>query len=75
MRRMVARPYSSIVGAMLLLIFASQNMPEVEIHLIFGSPVKMPLILIIVGAFIGGFIMAILVRRKSRDRVLGHDEP
>ncbi|CAK0756144.1 lipopolysaccharide assembly protein A [Gammaproteobacteria bacterium] len=75
MRRMVAKSYSSIVGALLLLIFASQNTQDVEIRLIIGPPFEMPLILIIVGAFICGFILAIVVRRKNRDPVLNHDEP
>jgi uncharacterized integral membrane protein len=52
------------MGAMLGLIFTSQNMHDVEIHLIFGQPFMMPLILIIVGAFIGGFIVAIVVRKN-----------
>lgn len=75
MRKIVARPYSSIVGAMLLLIFASQNMQAVEIRLIFGSPIEMPLILIIMGAFICGFVVAAVVMRKNRDRLQGRDEP
>ncbi|CAK0742964.1 lipopolysaccharide assembly protein A (LapA) [Gammaproteobacteria bacterium] len=64
----MAKPYTSLMGAMLMLIFTSQNMHEVEIRLIFGSQFTMPLIVIIVGAFVGGFIVATIVH-KSRNRV------
>ncbi|CAK0745644.1 Putative magnetosome proteine MamL containing LapA domain [Gammaproteobacteria bacterium] len=68
MKKITARPYSSLMGAMLVLIFTSQNMHEVEIRLIFGSPFTMPLIVIILGAFISGFLVATLIR-KNRNRV------
>ncbi|CAK0757353.1 Magnetosome protein MamL [Gammaproteobacteria bacterium] len=67
MKKITARPYSSLIGALLVLIFASQNMHQVEIRLIFGSSFTMPLIAIIVGAFVGGFILSIFVR-KNRNR-------
>ncbi len=67
-RQVVARPYSAMVGAMLLLIFSSQNMHEVEISLIFGAPAKMPLILVVAGAFVCGFGVAFLVMRRKRNR-------
>jgi uncharacterized integral membrane protein len=56
------------MSAMLILIFASQNMHDVEIRLIFGSPIAVPLILIITGAFVGGFIVAVVVR-KNKNRI------
>ncbi len=68
--KILARPYSSLVGAMLVLIFTSQNMQDVEISLIFGTPVRMPLILIIVGAFICGFGVATFVARRNRNRTM-----
>ncbi|CAK0775734.1 putative magnetosome protein MamL [Gammaproteobacteria bacterium] len=67
MKKITARPYSSLMGAMLVLIFTSQNMHEVEIRLVFGSSFTMPLIAIIAGAFVGGFVVATVVR-KNRNR-------
>lgn len=64
----MARPYSPLIAAMLVLIFASQNMHSVEIRLIVGPPVMMPLIVIIMGAFVVGFVIATLTR-KRRDNV------
>ncbi|MBF0447315.1 MAG: LapA family protein [Magnetococcales bacterium] len=49
----------SLIFALFLLIFASQNMQEVEVRLVFGEPVEMPMILAIAGAFISGFALAI----------------
>lgn len=48
----------SLILALLMLIFASQNMHPVWIRFITGSPVQMPLIVIIVGSLIVGFAIA-----------------
>ena len=49
----------SLVFAIFLLIFASQNMHEIEVRFVFGEPVEMPMILAIAGAFVSGFALAI----------------
>ena len=49
----------SLIFAIFLLIFASQNMHEVEVRFVFGEPVEMPMILAIAGAFVSGFALAI----------------
>ncbi len=49
----------SLIVAMLLLVFASQNMHEAEIIFVFGPKVELPLILIIAVGFICGFSVAI----------------
>ena len=48
----------ALILALLMLIFASQNMHPVWIRFITGSPVQMPLIVIIVGSVIVGFTIA-----------------
>ena len=53
------RLISSLVFAIFLLIFASQNMHGIEIRFVFGEPVEMPMILAVAGAFISGFALAI----------------
>ncbi|GAB0057871.1 Magnetosome protein MamL-like [Candidatus Magnetaquicoccaceae bacterium FCR-1] len=53
-----SRAFLSLLLAILLLIFASQNMHSVQIRLIVGPPLDLPLILIISGAFIAGFLLA-----------------
>ncbi|MEO5378730.1 MAG: lipopolysaccharide assembly protein LapA domain-containing protein [Magnetococcus sp. DMHC-6] len=60
----------SLIFAILLLIFASQNMHEVEVRFVFGEPVEMPMILAIAGAFICGFALAIFnfILRKSKSK-------
>lgn len=49
---------SVLIMALLLLIFASQNMHPVWIRFVTGPPVQMPLIVIIVGSLIVGFAIA-----------------
>ena len=48
----------TLILALLLLIFASQNMHPVWIRFITGSPVQMPLIVIIIGSLVVGFAIA-----------------
>ncbi|MBF0195660.1 MAG: DUF1049 domain-containing protein [Magnetococcales bacterium] len=59
----------SLIFAIFLLIFASQNMHEVEVRFVFGEPVDMPMILAIAGAFVSGFALAIFtIIVKSSDK-------
>ncbi|MBF0127293.1 MAG: LapA family protein [Magnetococcales bacterium] len=67
----MSKPFVSLFLALLLLIFASQNMVPAQIRFIVGPPVELPLILIISGAFICGFVVATvshLARRALRNR-------
>ncbi len=65
----------SFLVAVLLLIFASQNMHETAVRLIIGPPVTLPLILILAGAFITGFALAIFSRWvRQSDRHRSHKE-
>ncbi|MBF0144756.1 MAG: DUF1049 domain-containing protein [Magnetococcales bacterium] len=63
----------SLIFAILLLIFTSQNMHGVEVRFVFGEAVEMPVILALAGAFIAGFALAVfyfIVRtggKKGRD--------
>lgn len=62
---------SVLIMALLLLIFASQNMHPVWIRFITGSPVQMPLIVIIVGSLIVGFAIATfnhIIRTAKQNR-------
>ncbi|MBF0123860.1 MAG: hypothetical protein HQL60_00830 [Magnetococcales bacterium] len=66
----------SLLFAVLLLIFASQNANDTQIRFVFGPPVAMPLILIIAGAFVGGMAAATfgrLVRKLGRNQFRGED--
>ncbi|MBF0456216.1 MAG: DUF1049 domain-containing protein [Magnetococcales bacterium] len=59
----------SLIFAILLLIFSSQNMHKVAVRFVFGEPVAMPMILAVSGAFVSGFAMAIftvIVRRNDK---------
>lgn len=62
----------SLVFAIFLLIFSSQNMHDVEVRFVFGKPVEMPMILALAGALICGFALAtfrfiVHHRRKEND--------
>ncbi|MBF0626032.1 MAG: DUF1049 domain-containing protein [Magnetococcales bacterium] len=60
----------SLLAAVMLLIFASQNMHEVKVRFVFGPPIDMPMILAISGAFISGFALATLnfIARTGRKK-------
>ena len=64
------RLFFYLVMAALILIFASQNLEDVNVYLIAGRPIQIPLILVIGLSFFGGVVFAILtvilkaVRRK-----------
>jgi len=65
----VVRLVISLIFAIFLLIFASQNMHGTEVRFIFGDAVEMPVILALAGAFIAGFALAIfyfIVRAGSK---------
>ncbi|MEE8392955.1 MAG: LapA family protein [Rhodospirillales bacterium] len=48
-----------ITGAAII-IFASQNLEIVRVYLIAGSPVEVPLIVVVGISFLAGFVFAIL---------------
>ena len=62
-----------LVFVTLILVFASQNLGDVTVYLVAGSPIQIPLILVIGLSFFIGFAFAILtvirraVRRPKRD--------
>lgn len=55
----MARLFVSLIFSIFLLIFSSQNMHNVEVRFVFGEPVEMPMILVVAGAFVSGFALAI----------------
>lgn len=55
----MAKLIVSLLFAIFLLIFASQNMHEVEVRFVFGEAVEMPMVLVVAGAFVSGFALAI----------------
>ncbi|MBF0357370.1 MAG: LapA family protein [Magnetococcales bacterium] len=64
----------SLLFAIFLLIFASQNMHEIVVRFVFGEPVEMPMILAVAGAFVCGFALAIFtILVRSGDKK-GADE-
>lgn len=68
MRWNMLKLIGSLILALLLLIFASQNLHPVWIRFITGPPVQMPLILVIAGSLVAGFAIATLnhIVRTSR---------
>ena len=62
-----------LVIVTLIIIFASQNLDDVNVYLIAGRPAQLPLFLVIGLSFFSGFAMAILtvirraIRRPKRD--------
>ena len=60
----------SLIIVILLIIFASQNMEDVSIHVVMGSPVEIPMILIIAVSFILGYATALFtfVMKASRSK-------
>ena len=65
----------SLILAILLLIFTSQNMHEVLVRTVFGPPVEMPMILALFGAFIVGFAIATFrnIVRATKQSEFGDD--
>ncbi|GAB6051959.1 hypothetical protein JCM17960_07790 [Magnetospira thiophila] len=53
-----------------IVLFASQNLDMVQVHLIAGNPVEVPLIVVIGLSFFIGFVTAIfsVIIRTLRDR-------
>ncbi len=64
----------SLIVIITMLIFASQNMEEAEIHVVAGRPAQVPLILIVAISFVSGYAVAILSfifsnsRKRKKDR-------
>jgi uncharacterized integral membrane protein len=54
-----------------LMIFASQNMHSASIDFVFGLPIDLPLIVIIVSSFFVGYVLALatfIVRLATKKR-------
>jgi uncharacterized integral membrane protein len=71
--------YFLVVAVMI--IFASQNMDVVTVYVVAGSPIQIPLIVVIGMSFFGGFIFALMtvirkaVKRKNRRSEMAIMEP
>ncbi len=70
-----------IVGVMLALLFVSQNLDPVEISLVLGRPVEVPLALVVAAAFLGGLLAGValilggrLRRKRSVEELNEEDE-
>ena len=64
-----------VVSALLVLVFISQNLESVEISLILGRPVEVPLALVIFTAFLVGLMAGIglVVGRRWRKNAVADD--
>ncbi len=61
----------SLIIVILLIIFASQNMGQVSVHVVMGRPVEVPMILIIAVSFILGYATALftfVIKASSRNK-------
>jgi uncharacterized integral membrane protein len=70
----VAKLIISAIVALLLLIFSSQNLNPVWVRFVTGPAVQLPVIVVIVGAFLAGYlvatfnqIMRVAPKRKKAD--------
>ena len=57
-----------IIGTLLALLFVSQNLDSVEISLVVGRPLEVPLSLIVTIAFLEGFLVGVALLLKRRGR-------
>ena len=57
-----------IIGILLAMLFVSQNLDSVEISLVVGRPLEVPLSLIVTIAFLGGFLVGVALLLKRRGR-------
>ena len=64
----------SLILAIILLIFTSQNMHLVAVRFVFGSPVEMPMILAFLGAFVAGFAIATFTHIVRGSSGKSHEE-
>jgi uncharacterized integral membrane protein len=71
----VFRILAYLIVVIVLIVFATQNMQPVTIYLVAGPPVAVPLIVVIVLAFIFGYAFALFAlllgaaKRSRRTRV------
>ena len=61
------RRVAMIIVALLVLLFVLENLDSVKISLVVGRPLELPLSLIVIVAFSGGFFVgvALLLKRRS----------
>ena len=69
----------SLILAILFSIFASQNMEPIFIHLVIGSPVKIPTIVVVFSAFMLGMIVTLFLTivgksKNNQSLIREHDE-
>ena len=55
-----------IIGALLALLFVLENLDSVEISLVVGRPLELPLSLIVTVTFLAGFFVGVALRLKRR---------
>ncbi|MEW6219797.1 MAG: hypothetical protein AB1634_09735 [Thermodesulfobacteriota bacterium] len=66
----------SLFLGVLLLIFTSQNLHQAWVRFVIGQPVQLPMIVIIAGAFLLGYLLATfshLMRRATRRAAIPRD--
>lgn len=70
MRLNTAKLVGSLILALLLVIFSSQNLHPVWIRFVTGPPVQLPLIVVVAGALIVGYAIATFnhIRRTMRQK-------
>ena len=61
------RRIAMIIGALLALLFALENLDSVKISLVVGRPLELPLSLIVTVAFLGGFFVGVALLLKRRN--------
>lgn len=67
----MARLVAAFFIIILLVIFASQNLDPIMVRFVFGSAVNVPLIIVIIGAFVAGYALALfsfIIRLSKRNR-------
>jgi uncharacterized integral membrane protein len=69
----VIRAVIYLLIVVLMLLFASQNLAPVELHIFIGAPLGVPLVLLLAIAFVAGYALALLsfiitAQRKLRAR-------
>ncbi|MEI7607970.1 MAG: hypothetical protein WCJ64_11355 [Rhodospirillaceae bacterium] len=62
------KPILTIIGVLLALLFVLGNLDTVEISLVVGRPLEVPLSLIVTVTFLAGFFVGVALRLKRRGR-------
>ena len=78
----MAKLIISLILAALLLIFASQNLGLIWVRFITGPAVQLPIIVVIGGAFLAGYVVAVVnqllsivpKRKKADDKADDEEE-